>query len=156
MTNSNISVDRFSSQLLNYRGAELKVRVVSDQFSNTFSKSRGADVAAEASSVFLGNQGLVTGSVSGIEYESLRAYFIGRGTGTTNASTLSLLLIDTAKMIGSTPRKLLETLIPQGGKITFSNDVALTTNLLRPNGNQVGSVSNIDNSASIQYRNVRA
>jgi hypothetical protein len=151
-----VSVGRFSSQVLNYRGAEKKVRVVNDQLSNTFDNSSGDNFAPEVGSLSLGNFGLVSGSVKSVDYYTLRSYFLNRGTGVINANALALLVIDSAKIMNISPRKLLERSLPSTGKIRFAEDVMLTINYLRSTGNQIGTATSVNNHKSPQSRNVKA
>lgn len=152
-----LTVGRFSSQLLNYRGSEKKIRLIGDTLQNTFdNSSTGSDVAVGIDSASLATNTLQKGSIKGIVYSALKAFFVSRGVGVTNANALALLTIDAAKISGVSPMSVIEDILQKNSKkIQFKNDIIISHNLLREPGNQLGKTNTVNNKKSFQARLIK-
>ena len=150
-----VSVGRFSSQLLNYHGAEKKVILSRGTIGNTFTNGTGSERAPSPENLALSESNLSGGAIDSSQYYPIRSYFLNRGVGLTNASTLALMVLDAAKMVGMSPRALLERELPSGTNVQFNDDMVLAQNELRPLGNKIGFARDIINNNSVQARNIR-
>lgn len=150
------SIGRFSSQMLTYLGTQRTVKLVDGNPTNTFKYETGPTTFPSAGSIsqaFLGEG--VVGSYSPGAYDSTKSYFLSRGVGNLYADTMTGLAIDMASMMGITPQALLEQ-AEVSGRLLFTENAYRAFNNLRDLGNQVGSVSSINNRNSIQARQIRS
>lgn len=157
MANSNIaSIGRFSSQMLTYLGTQKTVKYVNGVPTNTFKYSNGTTVFPSAGSVLQSDLGGgVVGNYSGNMYDSTRCYFLSRGASAVYADTMAGLAIDMAAQVGITPLALLEQ-VDANGKLFFTQNSYRAFNNLRDPGNQVGTVTTVDNRYSLQARQIRS
>jgi len=157
VANSNIaSIGRFSSQMLTYLGTQKTVQIINGVPTNTFKYKQGYTVYPNAGSVSqaaLG--GGVVGNYSAASYDSTKSYFLSRGVGSLYADTMAGLAIDMAAQIGITPQALLEQ-AEVSGLLYFSENAYRSLNNLRDPGNQVGTVTSVDNRYSIQASQIRS
>ena len=100
MANANIaSIGRFSSELLTYLGTQRTVKTVNGQSSNTYKFSTGPTVFPPPGSVSQSTLGEgVVGNYSSDTFNSVRAYFLGRGSGVMYAETMTALAISPPNM----------------------------------------------------------
>ncbi len=156
MANSNIaSIGRFSSQMLTYLGTQRVVKSVTGQSANTFKYSTGTTVFPDPGSVSqaaLG--GGVVGNFSPTTYDNTRSFFLSRNASVVYAESMTALTIDIASVLGVSPQSLLE----QSeflGALSFSDNAYRVFNEFRDPGNQVGTVTSINNRDSLQARSIR-
>lgn len=157
MANSNIaSIGRFSSQMLTYLGTQKTVKTVNNVPTNTFKYSSGPTVFPNAGSLLQSTLGLgVVGNYSPDAFDSTKCFFLSRGVGPLYADTMAGLAIDMASQLGISPQALLEQ-ISIGGTLDFSPNSYRAFNNLRDPGNQVGTVTTVDNRLSLQARQIRS
>lgn len=157
MANASVtSIGRFSSQMLTYLGTQKTVKSVDGNPTNTFQYATGPTTFPSAGSLsqsYLG--GGVSGSYSPEEYNTTKCYFLSRGASEVYADTMTGLVIDMSLMLGVTPQSLLEK-FNVGGKTMFTNEAYTAMNMLRDPGNQVTTVTTVDNALSLQARAIRS
>lgn len=157
MANANIAtIGRFSSQILTNLGTQRTVKTVNGNPTNTFKYSNGPTVFPSAGSVSQSAVGGgVVGSYSLSAFDSTKCYFLSRGAGAMYAEAMAGLAIDMASMIGISPQALLEQ-SDTNGKLLFTENAYRAFNNLRDPGNQVGTVTSVDNKYSLQARAIRS
>jgi hypothetical protein len=157
MANSNIaSIGRFSSQMLTNLGTQRTVKTVNGIPTNTFKYSNGTTVFPSAGNILQSDLGGgVIGNYKPSAFDSTKCYFLSRGAGKMYADAMAGLVIDMASQLGISPQKLLEQ-ISAGGMIEFSADAYRAFNNLRDPGNQVGTVTSVNNRYSLQARAIRS
>jgi hypothetical protein len=157
LANSNIaSIGRFSSQMLTYLGTQKTVRNVSNVPTNTFKYSSGPTIFPNAGSVKQAGLGLgVVGNYSPNAFDSTKCFFLSRGVSPMYADTMAALAIDMSFQIGITPQALLEE-SGKNGTLSFLPNTYRAFNNLRDPGNQVGTVTTVDNRNSLQARQIRS
>ncbi len=157
MANPNIAtIGRFSSQMLTYLGTQKTVKYVNGVPTNTFKYETGFTTfpnAGSTSQAFLG--GGVVGNYSPSVFDSTKSYFLSRGAGTVYADTMAAIAIDMAAMTSTTPQALLES-AEISGKLFFTDNAYRAFNNLRDPGNQVGTVTSVDNRFSLQANQIRS
>lgn len=157
MANSSItSIGRFSSQMLTYLGTQKTVKSVDGNPTNTFQYATGPTTFPSAGSIsqaFLG--GGVSGSYSPEEYNTTKCYFLSRGASQVYADTMTGLVIDMSIILGKSPQALLEE-FNVDGKTLFTTEAYTAMNMLRDPGNQVTTVTTVDNRLSLQSRAIRS
>jgi len=157
MADANIStIGRFSSQMLTYLGAQKTVQIINGVPTNTFKYATGPITFPSAGSIsqaFLG--GGVVGNYSPSAFDSTKSYFLSRGAGPLYADTMAALAIDMASMTGTSPQALLEQ-AESSGKLVFTENSYRAFNNLRDPGNQVGTVTSVDNRYSLQANQIRS
>jgi hypothetical protein len=157
VANSNIaSIGRFSSQMLTYLGTQKTVNIVNGVPTNTFKFSSGGTVFPSAGSLLQSDLGGgVVGNYSPSSYDFTKCFFLSRGAGNLYADTMAALAIDMASQIGVSTQTLLGS-IESNGRLTFSENAYRAMNNLRGTGNQIGTVTGINNRNSLQSRQIRS
>lgn len=157
MANSNIAaIGRFSSQMLTYLGTQKTVKTVNGVPTNTFKYPSGTPVFPSAGSLLQSTLGLgVVGNYSPSAYDSTKCFFLSRGIGPLYADTMTGLAIDMASQVGISPQALLEQ-VGANGKLFFAPNAYRALNNLRDPGNQVGTVTEVNNQFSLQAREIRS
>lgn len=157
MANANIStIGRFSSQMLTYLGTQKTVNGLQGGLTNSFKYASGPTTFAppdSASQAMLGTG--VSGSYSLDDYNKTKCYFLSRGSSYLHADTMTGLIIDMASMIGVSSTSLLAS-VEVNGQLTLTNDAYRAFNMLRDTGNQLSKVTDINNSQSLQCRQIRS
>ena len=157
MANANIaSIGRFSAEMLTYLGTQRTVRTVTSSPQNTFKYSTGPTFFPSPGSVsqsFLG--GGVIGNFASASFDAAKCYFLSRGASSLYADTMAALAIDMATMLGISPAALLEQ-SELNGRLFFTENAYRSINLLRDPGNQVGTVTTVNNRYSLQARQIRS
>ena len=145
---------RFSSQLLNQGGAQLKVKHLNDKAVNTFAQARGGEIAPPADSVTaaLGSIGKI-GGVNRNEFYALEAHFEKLGASKSNAQTMALITIDAARSAGKAPFTLLDDTTRQ---TSFKSDMYKYVNKFRNPGDIQNKVTNVNNLKSLKARDICA
>lgn len=150
------NIGRFSSTLLNQSGARKVVRNVGGSQTTTYGLRKGTESFPSAPAVELNDDlSLVSGAYNENTYTAVLGYFLSRGATKSNASTMAALVIDSAKLYGTTPMKLLSHL-PADNKTALTPDTYPQINILREVGNQQELVSNIRNSKSFKSSSIKA
>lgn len=157
MANSNLSaIGRFSSQMLTYLGTQKTVKNVNGSYVNTFKYQTGTTTFIDPGSLLQSNFGSgVVGDISPSAYDSTKSYFLSRGMSIAYADAMTALTIDTAGMLGMSPQALLEQSEIMS-KLQLSDTAYSAFNILRDPGNQVGTMTDTLNKASLQARQIRA
>ena len=157
MANANIaSIGRFSSQMLTYLGTQKTVKSVNSVPTNTFKYATGPTTFPSAGSISQADLGGgVVGNYAPNTYNSTKSYFLSRGVGALYADTMTGLAIDMASMLGISTAALLEQITPSG-QLMFTSEAYRAFNLLRDPGNQIGTVTSVNNRYSLQAREIRA
>lgn len=157
MADSNIaSVGRFSSQMLTYLGTQRTIKDVTGTPVNTFKYLYGPTSFVDAGSLLQSELG--GGVVSNFEptsYDSTKSYFLSRSVGTMYADTMTALTMDIASTLGISPQTLLERSDTTSG-LNLSPDAYLAFNQLRDPSHQIGNITTVTNSNSLQARAIRS
>lgn len=150
------TIGRFSSQLLTYFGTQKTVKIINGVPTNTFKYAQGYTTFPSAGSVSQSLLGAgVVGNYSPASFDSTKCFFLSRGVGALYADTMAALVIDMAAMVGSSPQALLET-VDVKGLLSFTQNSYRAFNNLRDPGNQVGVVTSVNNSLSLQAAQIRS
>lgn len=157
MANSNIAtIGRFSSFMLTYLGTQKTVKAVNGVPTNTFKYQTGYTTFPSAGSLSQADLGGgVSGSYSPASYDSTKCYFLSRGVGNVYADTMTGLAMDIATQTGVSPQSLLEN-AELTGQVYFTDNAYRAFNNLRDPGNQVGTVTSVDNRYSFVARQIRS
>jgi hypothetical protein len=142
--------------MLTYLGTQKTVKTVNGLPTNTFKYATGSVTFPSAGSVLqsaLG--GGVVGNYAPNVYDSTKCYFLSRGVGSLYADTMTGLAIDMATQMGISTQAMLEQ-AEVSGKLMFTENAYRAFNNLRDPGNQVGTVTSVDNRASPQARQIRS
>ena len=157
MANQNIAtLGRFSSQMLTYLGTQRTVKIINGQPQNTFTYNTSSVTYTDpgaANQADLG--GGVVGNYAPNTYNSVTSYFLSRGVGPAYADTMAGLAIDMASMTGVDPIAMLEQ-SEFSGRLLFTDNTYRAMNNLRDPGNQLATVTSVDNIFSIQAYQIRA
>lgn len=150
------SIGRFSSQMLTYLGTQRTVKTITGFPTNTFKYSTDITVFPSAGAVAQAALGAgVVGSYSLNDYNSTKCYFLSRGASQVYADTMTGLAIDIANTLGISTGALL-TSWDSNGYTTLTSNAYRVFNMLRDSGNQLGTVTNINNRNSLQSRQIRS
>jgi hypothetical protein len=150
-----VNIGRFSTTLLNQSGARKVVRNVGGSQTTTYSLRKGTESFPSAPAIDLNNVGLVSGAYNENTYTAVLGYFLSRGATKSNASSMAALVIDSAKLNGTTPMQLLSYL-PTDNKTLLAPETYPQLNILRDVSNQQELVSNIRNSKSFKSSSIKA
>jgi hypothetical protein len=145
---------RFSSQLLNQGGAQLKVKHLNDKAVSTFDQSRGGEIAppADSTTAALGSIGKI-GGVNRNEFYALRAHFEKLGASKSNSETMALITIDAARSAGKASFTILDDTTTQS---SFKADMYKYVNRLRNPGDMQDKVNKVNNAKSLKARDICA
>ena len=146
-----IDIKRFSSTLLNQYGAQKRVLNSDGTYATTYKYSKGDESFFAPDALALSDTTLVRGFLSEDVFTAGAGYFQSRGASLANAATMGALIIDTARMLEVSPISLLETL--PSGKTSIELAAYGSLNALRSVSDQHESVSTINNSKSIKWKN---
>jgi len=157
VANPNIAtLGRFSSQMLTYLGVQRTVQIINGQPQNVFTYNNGpvsyVDPGAANQSDLGGG---VVGNYAPDTYNSVTSYFLSRGIGPLYAGTMAALAIDMAAMSGTDPIAMLEE-SEFNGQLLFTDNTYRAMNNLRDPGNQLATVTPIDNRFSVQANQIRS
>jgi hypothetical protein len=150
------SLGRFSSQMLTYLGTQRTVKNVTGTLVNTFKYSYGPTTFPSPGSISQAALGAgVVGSYSLEAYNSTKCYYLSRGASEVYADTMTGLTIDIATILGISPAELLVK-SEVNGTTSLTQDAYKAFNLLRSNGNQVGTAASVNNKNSLQASQIRS
>lgn len=142
--------------MLTYLGTQKTVKSVNGSPTNTFKYPQGPTTFPSAGSVLQADLGGgVVGNYSPNAFDSTKCYFLSRGVGPLYADTMAALAIDMAAQLGIQPQALLQE-AEFNGKLLFTDNAYRAFNNLRDPGNQVGTVTSVDNRYSIQAKQIRS
>lgn len=142
--------------MLTYLGTQKTVKSVDGTPTNTFKYASGPVTFPSAGSVLQADLGGgVVGNYSPNSFDSTKCYFLSRGVGPLYADTMTALAIDMAAQLGIQPQALLQQ-AEFNGKLLFTDNAYRAFNNLRDPGNQVGTVTSVDNRFSLQARQIRS
>ncbi len=142
--------------MLTYLGTQRTVKYVNGVPTNTFKYGNGATVYPSAGSTLQADLGGgVAGNYSPAVYDSTRCYFLDRGVGALYADTMAGLAIDMAAMTSTNPQAMLEQ-SAFSTKLNFTDNTYRAMNNLRDPGNQLGTVTSVDNRFSLQANQIRS
>jgi len=150
------SVGRFSSQMLTYLGVQRTVKLVNGQPQNTFIYDTGPVSFPSPGSVAQADLGGgVSGNYTSDLYNATTSYFLSRGIGPLYADTMTGLAMDMATMQSTDPITMLAQ-AEYNGLLAFTNNSYIAMNNLRDPGNQIGSVTDVNNANSLQANQIRS
>jgi hypothetical protein len=144
---------RNSTLAQQYQGQDVKTQFDGEQYNTTFGGDP-TNIANSPELTKLIGEATVPASVDPVTYGVIKSYFIARGASNRNASAMVLLLIDSAKLQGTTPLKLLEDF--KQTNIALSDIVHYTINKLSNPSYQIGTATTKDNSQSYKSTYIRA
>ena len=141
-----------NSQVVNaHKGQNTKTTLKGGQFSTDYGPE-GRGPSPELAKLL--GEPTIPASVKTIEFNVVKAFLMKRGTGEKAAVSLTLLLIDAAKLNSTSVMKLLESLNTES--IAFSDTVQYLLNKLNNSTNLVGTAQIKDNSESYKANYIRA
>jgi hypothetical protein len=142
--------------MLSALGMQKTVKYVDGNPTNTFKYDTGAFTFPSAGSFLQADLGGgVSGDYSPSVYNSIKSFFISRGASSLYADTMTGLTMDMAAQLDVTPQTLIETSL-FSNKLFFSDEAYRAMNNLRDPGNQLGTVTSVDNRLSLQARQIRS
>lgn len=155
-TNITGTATRFAAQMLSAFGMQRAVTTSTGSVGNTFKYVTGTPVYIDPVAVnSITQPGLTVGYCSPTAYNQARCFYIDRGASELYADTMVMITEDLRRMLGTTTVNLLEQSSVMG-KIDFSGITYYQLNKLREPGNQVAKSSAINNTQSLQARQIRA
>lgn len=150
-----MSFDRFSTDLLKRRGVSRTVTTTSGIFASQSAASNDTTNAAEAAAVILSNTSGVPGAVNPTLFYTVKSFFNKTGSSDETASTLSLLLIDSAKILNVSPMALLDEL-QYRDDLLLSLESYAAINFYRPPSEKQNILQQNTNTKSFRKRNIVA
>jgi hypothetical protein len=142
--------------MLSGLGTQRTVKIVNGVPTNTFKYNTGSVTFPSPGSYSQADLGGgVVGNYSPNSHDSTKSYFLSRGASQLYADTMTGLAIDMAAQLGISPQALVES-AEFNGQLSFSDNAYRALNNLRDPGNQVGIVTSVNNSKSIQASQIRA
>jgi len=152
-TIQNSQLGRFSTQMLEQKGAKRTVTTTNGVKANVYSQKSGSEQFLSPTAVKLSFTGTQAGSVSGDLFNAVFSYFLKVSRSKKTASTMAIVLIDAAKFQGVSPLTLIEA--ASANKINLVESIYPYINLLRGPGDQHERVRSIDNKDSVKSRGVQ-
>ena len=150
------STGRFSSQMLTYLGVQRTVQLVNGQPQNVFTYATGPVSYPSPGSVSQSDLGGgVVGNFTPDSYNSTVSYFLSRGVGPLYADTMTALAMDMAAMQSTDTITMLAS-SEANGLLAFTDNTYIAMNNLRDPGNQIGSITDINNADSLQANQIRS
>jgi len=144
--------NRQSTDYLNRRGVSVSTKDINGIISSTTDGSNAYVNTIASANVILQNNKLTSPYISADNYEIARIYFKKNGISESNASVMSLIMNDIAKMQKISVQGLIEVLSTNG--VMFDVQTYLMMNLLRPMSAQVAHMVPIKNRDSYRSRNI--
>jgi hypothetical protein len=152
-TIKNSQLGRFSTQILEQKGAERTVRNVNGARANVYSGATGGETFLSPDAIRLAFTNTTGGSVNDDLFNVVFCYFEKISKSKQTASTLAVILIDAAKIQGVSPLNLIQA--ANQGKVNLVESIYPYINLLRGAGDQHERVRSINNNASPKSRGVQ-
>ena len=148
------TVQRFSSQMLGYLGAQRTTINTNGTVTNAI-KYHVDDWPIYPPATSVTRTTGEWGNYSPDVYNFTRCYFLSRGAGDAYSDTMSALAMDTSALMGISITKFLA-LVDQGGHLQLPPSAQHAMNMLRSPGNQLSTVKPANNRTSFQARQIRA
>jgi hypothetical protein len=103
-----VAVNRVSTSLVSYLGAEVSARNTRGGLRNTIKSGQGNEILAPADPGRASNKNLVNASVKIADFDAAKGYFESRGAAPLAAKAMALVLVDVAKAQGVSTMSLLD------------------------------------------------
>lgn len=154
---SNISsIGRFSSQMLTYLGTQKTVQSVTGSVVNTYKYANGPTFFPSPDSIAQSDLGGgVVGSYDPFVFDSIKCHFLSRNASIVYAETMAAMVIDVATMTDTSPFEIIEQM-NGSSQMFFTENSYRAFNNLRDPGNQVGTVTSINNKKSLVANQIRS
>jgi hypothetical protein len=146
-----MAVNRVSTSLVNYLGAEVAAKTVRGAFSNTVKAGQGNEIVSPADTVRASNLNLVNASVNIGQFDAARGYFENRGAAPLAAKAMALVIVDAAKAQGVSVMKLLNGSNKQTIEL-LEKQTYNYINQLRDGTSQLAGSNRTNNNASVRAR----
>lgn len=146
-----MAVNRVSTSLVRYLGAEVSARSTRGSLRNTVKAGQGSEIVSPADAQRVFNTGLTPASVNVNEFTAARGYFENRGATPLAAKAMALVMVDSAKARGVSVMKLLDGSDTQKIKL-LESETYNYINQLRDGTSQLSGSKAVDNRTSVRAR----
>lgn len=146
-----MAVNRVSTSLVRYLGAEVSATSTRGSLRNKVNAGQGTEIVSPADSQRVFNTGLTPASVNIGEFDAARGYFENRGTEPLAAKAMALVMADIAKAQGTTVMRLLDDSDKQSIKL-LEAETYNYINQLRDGTSQLSGSTTTDNRKSVRAR----
>lgn len=146
-----MAVNRVSTSLIRYLGAEVSATSTRGALRNKVSSGQGSEIVSPADSQRVFNTGLTPASVNVDEFSAAKAYFENRGSTPQAAKAMALVMADIAKSQGLSVMKLVDDSNKQNIKLLESETYRFI-NQLRDGTSQLSGSTTTDNNKSVRAR----
>lgn len=103
-----MAVNRVSTSLVSYLGAEVSARQTRGSLRNVVKSGQGNEILQPADPERANNLNLVSASVKVSDFDAARGYFESRGAAPLAAKAMALVMVDAAKAQGVSTMSLLD------------------------------------------------
>lgn len=149
-----MSVNRTSTNLVRFFGAQLSAEFSRGSFTNVFSSGTGQERSVDPGVVRLVQTDLVPASINTNEFDAVSAFLQTRGSSKQAANAMAVVFIDVANKERIPAMQLLDALDTDSVKLS-KNTVYRIINQLRDITNQLSNASSTDNKQSLISRNLK-
>lgn len=146
-----MAVNRVSTSLIRYLGAEVSATSTRGALRNKVSAGQGREIVNPADSQRVFNTGLTPASVNVDEFSAARGYFENRGATPLAAKAMALVMADIAKKQGQSVMKLVDDSDKQSIKL-LESETYRYINQLRDGTSQLSGSTTTDNRKSVRAR----
>jgi len=148
-----MAIKRSSTDLLRFFGAQITPGIAQDKILNIIKQGQGFEVPLDASLERIDFENNRPATINPSVFRVIKSYFVEIGATELNAKTMALLVIDAAQVQGVTALSLLGD-IKNNTKINFDSATYTVLNQLRDPTSQLVIASSVNNSNSVNARNV--
>jgi len=146
-----MAVNRVSTSLIRYLGAEVSARNNNGSLSNLVKSGQGREIVQPADTERVFNSSLVPASVKISEFDAAFGYLQNKGAAPLAAKAMALVMVDAAKAQGVGVMSLLEQ--RDGNKLALLDAQTFNyINQLRDGSSQLSSSKTVDNRKSVRSR----
>jgi hypothetical protein len=146
-----MAVNRVSTSLVSYLGAEVSARNVRGGLRNIVKSGQGNEIVGPADTPRSSNLNLVNASVNIDEFDAAKGYFENRGAAPLAAKAMALVMVDAAKAQGVSTMSLLDGSDKQKIKLLEAQAYNYI-NQLREGTTQLSGSKTTDNKTSVRAR----
>ena len=146
-----MAVNRVSTSLVRYLGAEVSARNTRGSLRNIVKSGQGSEIVSPADAPRASNLNLTNASVNIAEFDAARGYFENRGAAPLAAKSMALVMVDVAKAKSVSVMKLLDGSDTQSIKL-LEADTYNYINQLRDGTSQLSGSNSTNNNTSVRAR----
>ena len=146
-----MAVNRVSTSLVRYLGAEVSARNSSGSLSNLVKNGQGNELVQPADAQRVFNTDLTSASIKLSDYDAALGYLQNKGAEPLAAKAMAVVLVDSAKAQNVNVMSLIEQ--REGNKLALLEPKTFDyINQLRDGSSQLSSSKEIDNRKSVRSR----